>query len=142
MLHGDLLTQVRRELLPLLQPLGFEVVQSEESESFDNASTVLQSPDFRIRVVRERGVSFADFGPLAEPGTWFDSAVVLDYLGLSESAGFHERDLSTMLRGLGGFIVAFVDDMRAQFQEQDLARRKGALTALKEARTARLFDDE
>lgn len=140
--QGDFLTQVRQELLPLLLPLGFEVVRSEESDSFDNASTVLQSSDFRIRVIRERGISFADFGPLAEPETWFDSAVVLDYLGLSESAGFHERDLSAMLRGLGGFIIAFVGDLRTLFQDQDLAQRKSALIALKEARAARLFEEE
>jgi len=75
-------------------PLGFTVVQSDTSDSFDNASVVLQAPALRLRVVRERSQVFIDVGPASEPGTWFDSAVVIDYLGLSSKAGFHDRDVS------------------------------------------------
>jgi hypothetical protein len=135
----DLLNLVNEELLAVLTPLGFEVVHSETSDSFDNGSVLLEAPDLRIRIVRERGQVFADFGPPSEPNTWFDSAVVTDYLGLSSRAGFHDRNARGVLQGVGAFVTSFHDELGAKFDRQHLANAKKELDALKEIRAAKLF---
>jgi hypothetical protein len=60
-----LLDLVNTELLPRIAPLGFKVVETDVSESFDNAAVTLQGPAFRVRVVRERSIVFVDLGPNA-----------------------------------------------------------------------------
>lgn len=137
----DLLDLVNAELLPVIAPLGFAVVQSETSPSFDNANVVLQAPALRLRVVRERGQVFLDIGPHSEPGTWFDSAVVMDYLGLSSSAGFHDEDARGMLRGAGAFVTSMWRELTANFSSQQLAVTKKELRSLAEQRAAKLFGD-
>ena len=134
-----LLDIVRRELLPALGPLGFEVVESEAADVFDNATVTLQGPDLRVRIVRERSEVFADFGPRAEPGTWFDSAVLFDYLCLSSQAGFHDRDVSGVLRGIAAFVRSFHGELARAFQPSSLAITKQAIEALKERRAQKLF---
>lgn len=135
----DLLRLIETELLPRIAKRGFRVVQSEVTDSFDNASVILESPELRLRVLRERSQVFADVGPVAEPGTWFDSAVVMDYLGLSADAGFHDRDHHKVLQGIGAFVNAMWDDLRSRFAKEQLDRTKRELEELKEIRAARLF---
>lgn len=136
----ELLELVNAELLPVIGPLGFTVVQSETADAFDNASVVLQAPALRIRVVRERSQVFIDVGPASEPGTWFDSAVVIDYLGISPKAGFHDRDASGVLRGAGAFITAMWRELTTKFGLQRLAATKKDLISLRDERAAKLFD--
>jgi hypothetical protein len=137
----DLLELVGQDLLPVLRPLGFEVMQAETADSFDNASVVLQSKALRVRIVRERSLLFADFGPSSEPNTWFDSAVVIDYLGLSAEAGFHGRNSDEVLRGIGKFVSSLWDELQRVFDHQHVVESKRVLTSLKEARAARLFEE-
>ena len=60
---------------PLLMPGLFQIVESEASKSFDNAYVELRGGGFRLRVIQERGHTFADFRPI--PGNdWFDSSLV------------------------------------------------------------------
>ena len=134
----DLLRLVETELLPALDS-DFHVVSSEVSESFDNANVELQSPGLRIRVVRERGRVFADFGPVSEPNTWFDSAVLIDYLGLSPDAGFHDRDARRVLHGIAAFVTSLFSELREKFDPQHLAATKRDLEALMKERAAKLF---
>lgn len=135
----DLLKLVNEELLPTLAPFGFRVVESEAAESFDNAYVVLEAPALRIRVLRERSIVVLDVGPTSEPNTWFDSAVLMDYLGLSPDGGFHDRDARGVLRGAGAFIVSMWNDLTAKFGRHQLAVTKKELSAVREQRAARLF---
>ncbi|HET9986561.1 MAG TPA: hypothetical protein VFQ38_23490 [Longimicrobiales bacterium] len=130
---------VEKYLLPEVASKGMRVVHQEASTSFDNAFVVLQSDDLRVRVVRERGQVFADFGSAAEPGTWFDSAVVMEHLGLSESAGFHDRDAAKALRGLAKFLRALWDELAAEFSSAAFAATKRELIAVRERRDVRRF---
>src|SRR4051812_10415344 len=98
-MSDDLLDLVKIELLPVVETLGFRVVENQTGRSFDNASVTLHPPFLRLRVVRDRGRMFLDIGPPSPANTWFDSAVVVDYLGLSDNAGFHDEDARRMLRG-------------------------------------------
>jgi hypothetical protein len=135
----DLIEVVQSELIPALAPRGFDVVESATAESFDNAYVVLQAPELRIRIVRERSQVFADFGPTSEPNTWFDSAVIIDHLGLSSEGGFHDRDVQGVLHGVASFVAACWSTLTAMFNEQRLAATKNELEALKEKRAAKLF---
>src|SRR5438067_9622710 len=90
---------VNAKLLSAIVRFGFTVVRSEMSDSFDNANVTLQAPALRLRVIRGRSQIFLDIGPSSEPGTWFDSAVVIDYLGLSARAGFRDEDARGVLHG-------------------------------------------
>jgi hypothetical protein len=96
-----LLAVVKECLLPSLEPLGFSVADSDVSTSFDDATVTLQAPKLRLRVVRERSLHFVDFGAVSTPQNWFDSAVVIDYLGLSAQAGFRDRNARVVLAGVG-----------------------------------------
>lgn len=109
-----LLAFVNECLLPTVEPLGFKVVHSDVATSFDNAMVTLEATDLRVRIVRERSQVFAEFGALAEPNTWFDSAVIIDYLGLSAEAGFHDKNARVVLRGIGSFVLAFPDGARGE----------------------------
>jgi hypothetical protein len=138
-MSDDLLKLVGEELVPVLAPLGFRVVASEVADVFDNASVVLESPAFRIRVLRERSIVVLDLGPRAEPGTWFDSAVVMEYLGLSTEAGFHDRDARGVIHGVGLFIQSMWDELTTMFGPDRVEITKDELHALREERAARLF---
>lgn len=132
----DLLQLVNEELLPTLAPLGFRVVESEAAESFDNAYVVLEAQELRVQVLRERSVVVLAMGPTFEPNTWFDSAVLMDYLGLSPEGGFHDRDARGVLRGAGAFITSMWKELTIMFGQQRVVTTKQELNALREQRAA------
>jgi hypothetical protein len=130
---------VSRELLPKLREFSYSVADQEQADSFDNASVVLHSPDLRIRLVRERGQVFADFGPSSEPNVWYDSAVIVEFLGLSTDGGFHDRDAHRAMEGIAGFVKSFQRELAAKFANPELSATKQALDELREVRAERLF---
>lgn len=131
-----LLQLVIEELLPALAPLGFRVVESEAAESFDNAYVVLEAPTLRVQVLRERSIVLLAIAPTSEPNTWFDSAVLMDYLGLSPDGGFHDRDARGVLRGAGAFITSMWSELTTMFGEQQVVITKQELNTLREQRAA------
>jgi hypothetical protein len=135
----SLLALVKECLLPSLEPLGFSVADSDVSTSFDDATVTLQAPKLRLRVVRERSLLFVDFGAVSTPQNWFDSAVVIDYLGLSAQAGFHDRNARVVLAGVGALVRAFQVELETRFSPSCLATTTSALTALRNARASTLF---
>lgn len=135
----DLLELVRTALIPALAPRSFEVVESETAESFDNAYVVVQAPELRIRILRERSQIFADFGSPSEPNTWFDSAVIMDHLGLSTDGGFHDSDARGVLHGVSTFVAACWTALTEMFDQSHLGATKQELEVLKEKRAAKLF---
>ena len=132
----DLLAHVEASLLPLLSSLHLKVIDHSESTSFDNASVTLEGGDLRVRIVRERSQVFVDLGPVWDPQTSFDSAVVMDYLGLSDDAGFHDRDAGAVMQGLGSFLRSFSGELSEKFSRADFAVTKAELTTLRNARAA------
>lgn len=136
---NDLLSLVDIDLLPLLAPLGFRVVASEVADVFDNASVVLEAPALRLRILRERSIVVLDVGPPSEPDTWFDSAVVMEYVGLSPDAGFHDSDAQGVLRGVGLFVRSMWEELTEMFKPESVPHTKQNLVMLREERAARLF---
>jgi hypothetical protein len=125
--------------LPVLAPIGFRLVAAEEPQVFDNAYCVLASEQLRVRVLRERGVVFMDIGPVSEPGLWFDSAVLMEFLGLSHDAGFHDANSTRVLTGAAAFLLRFHVELASAFSAHRLSQTKRELEAIKEERANRLF---
>ena len=135
----DLLSQVRSEFLPLVPSYALEVVHHDESSSFGDATVILQAGDLRLRIVRERSQLFADLGSAADPGSWFDSTVVMDCLNISSNAGLHGRDGAAVLKGLANFLNTFRDELLTTFSRSEFPRTKGALVSVRDARAAARF---
>jgi hypothetical protein len=134
-----LLSLVESNLLPGVDSLGMSVLTHEESGSFDNALVVLQAGDIRIRIVRERSQVFVDFGSSGEPAVWFDSAVVMEYFGLSETAGWHDRDGIGVLRGLAEFLRVFQGELATRLSPANFPVTKQGLTSVREEQATRRF---
>ncbi|HEV7702638.1 MAG TPA: hypothetical protein VGO46_00040 [Gemmatimonadaceae bacterium] len=134
-----LLALVKESVLPALEPLGYSVVESIVSDSFDNATVTLEAPKLRIEIVRERSIVRVGFGAVSMPNSWFDSAVVIDYLELSAQAGFHDRNARVVLAGVGAFVRAFQAELEMRFSPAHLAATTAALTTLQNARAATRF---
>ena len=133
----ELLKVLETDFLPRVSWCGFKILEHEESGSFGNATVVLQQNVLRLRIVRERSQLFVDFGSVVEPGTWFDSAVVVDYLGLSQDAGFHGRDVRTVLDGLASLLKSCWAELIQHFDPANFSSTKKELTLLRDARAAK-----
>jgi hypothetical protein len=118
---------------------SFSTVESESESSFDNAFVVLQSNELRLRVLRDRGTVFLDIGSLVEPSTWFDSAVVADWLSLSDSGGIHGSDVPTVLASIAELMRGVGLELRDAFSASRFAAVKAQLIKTRDARAARLF---
>jgi hypothetical protein len=130
---------LQAELLPAISPVGFVVVRNECFDSFDNAVVELHAPALRLRVVRERSQVFVDIGPASEPGTWVDSDLVLEHLGLMSSTSHRSREASPVLRGIAALVVSNLAELSMLFDPQHLAATKRAIEVLGEQRAVKLF---
>ena len=72
--------QVEKHFHYLIDEYGFSVVRKKQYDSFDNAEVVLQSKEFRIAVVRERGYVDIYAGPLSSEEESCDLATLVAYL--------------------------------------------------------------
>jgi len=134
---GDFADQVASTLERSPNDLGFKIITDRASDAFGDALAVAQSGDVRIRVVRDRGQVFVDIGSAAEPDVWFDSAVVMDALGLSKSGGFGSRDVESVVTGLLGFLKSVWPELTAMFDVRHFAATKRRLSQLQEERAAK-----
>ena len=111
----DLRQAVKEELVPQASPLQLRIVAHMKSRSFGDELVDLRTGDLLLRVLRDRGRLFAEFGSSSQPGVWFDSSVVLEYLGLSATYSFHDEDLTHSLRGIGLFLRTMKDELKGLF---------------------------
>ena len=132
----SLVSLVREHLMPTLSPLGYHVVSDERSDAFDNALVVVEGPELRIRVVRERSQVFVDFGSVAEPAVWFDSTVVMEFLGLRNGDGWHSTHAKTVLRELGAFLCGHKALLTETFDPSSFQTVKSRLAAVREKQSA------
>jgi len=130
---------VNAELLPIIAPLGFVVVDSEVAHVFDNARVDLQAPELRLRAIRERGCVWVNVGPVSEPGTWFDPDLILIHLGLASITQAMDREPHAALRGAGQFVVTMWKDLAAMCAPDQLAATKRALNAIAHERAKVLW---
>lgn len=119
-------------VLSRLQSLGYRRVFEEKGESFDNAMVVVESPRLRVRLVRERGQLFVDFGSAAEPAVWFDSSVVMDALALRGGDGWHSTEAKATLADVAGFIATHEARLAEMFGPATFKESKQRLLAVRE----------
>jgi hypothetical protein len=135
----ELLKQVQATLPAAVDSLPLRVIEHRESDSFGDALVVLQAGELRVRVVRDRGQVFADFGSAADPARWFDSAVVMDAMGLSATAGFHDQDAKTSLSGIAALLRDCGQELMALFSSDRFASTEQQFTKVQHARAAKQF---
>lgn len=128
----SLLKLVNTKLMPQLASLNYRVVEHEEGESFDNAIVVVDGPGFRMRIIRERGQLFVDFGSHAEPASWFDSSVVMGLLALRDGDGWHSTKAGVVLLELAAFVLANEARLVGLFGSSRFAETKERLRAVRE----------
>ncbi|MBP7963695.1 MAG: hypothetical protein KBG20_09430 [Caldilineaceae bacterium] len=88
MQYSSLAEQVKHRLGYLVNEYGFSVIHEESHvQNGGNAIVVLESPDYRIRVLREGEQIRIDVGPLCAPSDWSISAPDL-WFGLTYVTGF------------------------------------------------------
>lgn len=78
-------------------------VEGEEGSSFGNAVAVFEGGTLRLRVVRDRGQVFADFGSTVDSTEWFDSRVVASLLETEVDANVGGSDIQLALSGIARF---------------------------------------
>jgi len=135
----DLRDEVRTTLEPHLANSEFRIVAHHTDDSFDNAFVVLATTDLRLRIIRERGKILVDFGPPTEPDTWFDSAIVMEYLDVSSAGGLLGTRTQDVLPAAAAFVNTFHQELAQMFAPQRLPETRQRLDVLKERRAERLF---
>lgn len=138
-MKSDLLERVERDFLPNTSMFGFTISHHEESEAFGDALVVLQAGDLRIRLVRDRGQVFVDFGSTADLATWFDSSVVFEFLELSDTSSWHSRDTSSVLNALQSFIQVFGKELSRKFAPSSFPMTRRNLVELREPRANKQY---
>jgi len=127
----NLRKEVEQTLLPAALPIAMNIVTSSTSPWFGDSSVVLVADPLRVRIVRDKGQIFADFGSAAEPNYWFDSAVVFEYLGLSANASFHDEDVGASLRAIGGFVRTMGAELARLFAKESYDSRRHELDGVR-----------
>lgn len=72
----DWLNKIKELFSFLFEEYGFQLVEFEKSESFGDVVATIESEDFRLRFVRDRGQTFIDISPFIGFGEWFDFNIV------------------------------------------------------------------
>lgn len=95
---------VRAGFGKLMSSYGFKIVEDQhDASNFGNAVVVLDSSDFRIRLVRDRGQIFGEVASYSEPDKWYGIDRLYEAIGLQpipkqpvtieDLAGALEKDL-------------------------------------------------
>jgi len=71
---------VKDNLQYLIEEYGFIVLKEEIYPRFDNVEIVFQSPDFRVRVARDKGDVLLHISSLVSPEYWYDLRTIVAYL--------------------------------------------------------------
>lgn len=120
-------------LRSFLSSSGFEVVESENSDSFGNSYATLESPTLRLRVTIDRGNLSVDIGPKGQPETWYDLTLV--------SALVRSLVVANPLppRVAGDFLADHYLQLVSLFGPDQFERTKGVLQRLQQERVSRMF---
>ena len=135
--NADLLEAVNVLLLPQVDRLGLQIADHQEGGSFDNATVTLTGLNVRVRVYRERGIIHMEVASTHSPHAWMDSAVLMEYLGLSREGGFHGTSLSVVMEGIGSFLNASWDELNRVFGQSSFRETNRALDSVRAEQSVR-----
>jgi len=78
---NPLIEEIHDSIPWILNELRFRIVQdSYAPEAFGNCVVVLNGPQFRLRLVRDRGQILADLAPLIDPEKWWNLVFLLEVI--------------------------------------------------------------
>ncbi len=121
----------------LNEDAGYQLLGSEEADSFDNAEVYFGSDRFRVRIARERGQVFADFAPPDGPPHWFDMPLLLQYLGYEAIADTYTRSEQRSLEVLANLLRPRMHEFGALYTPERQERTLRDLKALQETNMGR-----
>jgi hypothetical protein len=87
---------INQQMPWLFTQLGFEKVSSVVGGAFDHALFEVQNSKLRIRFLRDRSPTLAEFAPGSDPGFWIDLDVILDRI-LDEPTDLSVEGLAPVL---------------------------------------------
>jgi hypothetical protein len=124
---SEFLDQVRSILVPSFEQLGLQLCDTRVGDSFGDAYAVFHGPQFRVRVLRDRGQVFVDFGSPADATNWFNMPIVARILGFSAGNEADGPDDRAKLGWVAALVRNQVSKLEAAFSPEHYSRSKALL---------------
>lgn len=125
-MNNRLRVKIEKHLLPSLAQLGFEILESEQSQDHESASVVLTSGELRVKLECARWECFVSFGSSALPFRWFTDYEVTRHLGIPSYISSVELD--AVLEGVQKLLRNHYKDMRPIFSRAGIEETEDELT--------------
>lgn len=133
--------QVADAFARIMQDRRIEVKDLHEDRSFGNAIVVLESPDLRVRVVRDRDRLSLETCSLHDPERWFDFDIVMQLLDVSARTTTHEFAVGEQLSLWATLLHQHYDAIRELFSQAQYAGTRNRLEVLEWKRARAMFGD-
>ncbi len=131
--------QVEKYFRYFIDERGFSIVSKKLYDSFDNATIILQSEEFRILVVRERGFVVAAVAPLSSPNAWYGLETLIPYLTEeteqlnlnNEASAYADYDagIEWIVERLASALQKYYPQIRELFRNETFAEKRADLEA-------------
>ena len=131
--------EVDRILAPVLTRLGFRAVFDQQGRAFGDELVEFASDDVRLRIVRDRGQVFADFGSPADVRRFFDAGVVMEHFDPAASWSLQHDTVAESLRAIGRFVEAVGAELRSTYSPDRYRASLKRLDAIERGRADRRF---
>ena len=133
--------QVEKHFRYFIDERGFSIVSKKLHDSFDNTTIVLQSEEFRILVMRERGFVGAAIAPLSSPNAWYGLGTLIPYLtkeaeqlNLNDEApddADYDARIEWIVERLASTLRKYYPQIRELFRDEIFAEKRADLEAFK-----------
>lgn len=138
-MSGTIYEEISPFFSDLLYEHGFRVIaETHEPQSFGDGLLILESKDFRLRFVRDRGQVFADVAPSGQADDdWHQLQRVLEFLD--------GRDTKTDARRAAGLdelsvrLKASYAKVQALFEKEAYPSERDALKSFEKEKSAQMF---
>ena len=133
--------QVEKHFRYFIDERGFSIVSKKLYDSFDNATIILQSEEFRILVVRERGFVVVAIAPLSSPIEWYSLGTLVPYLTQeaeqlnlnNEASSYADYDagIEWIVESLSSTLRRYYPQIRELFRDETFAEKRADLKDFK-----------
>jgi hypothetical protein len=131
--------QVEKHFRYFIDERGFSIISKKLYDSFDNATIILQSEEFRILVVRERGFVAVAIAPLSSPIAWYSLETLVPYLTqeaehLDDEApddADYDAGIEWHIEKSASALRKYYPQIRELFRDETFAEKRADLEAFK-----------
>lgn len=127
------LAAVKKIFSYLFENYGFRLIEKAESESFGNSYAVIESDDFRLQFIIDRGQSFVEISPYSEPREWFDLNIMRAYILGTDSLQIESPE------ELSEFLKCNYKKIKDLFSSDNILTTVAQLKQLEKDRARRMF---